>query len=73
MNDSTTTRWRRGRDKGGAKLERRIDRRAPVDGAASDAGVMAAVEAEGGAGVEAILAATGAARSTGRVDLIRRK
>ena len=30
-------------------------------------------QAEGGAGVEAILAATGAARSTGRVDLIRRK
>ena len=30
-------------------------------------------QAEGGAGIEAILAATGAARSTGRVDLIRRK
>ena len=30
-------------------------------------------QAEGGAGVEALLAATGAARSTGRVDLIRRK
>jgi len=30
-------------------------------------------QAEGGVGVEAILAATGAARSTGRVDLIRRK
>ncbi|MDP1632942.1 MAG: DUF2849 domain-containing protein [Caulobacter sp.] len=30
-------------------------------------------QAAGGAGVEAILAATGAARSTGRVDLIRRK
>ena len=30
-------------------------------------------QAEGGAGVAAILAATGAARSTGRVDLIRRK
>jgi sulfite reductase (NADPH) hemoprotein beta-component len=30
-------------------------------------------QAEGGAAVEALLAATGAARSTGRVDLIRRK
>ena len=30
-------------------------------------------QAEGGAGIEALLAATGAARSTGRVDLIRRK
>ena len=30
-------------------------------------------QAEGGAGVAALLAATGAARSTGRVDLIRRK
>ena len=30
-------------------------------------------QAEGGAGVEALLAATGAARSSGRVDLIRRK
>ena len=30
-------------------------------------------QAEGGPGVAALLAATGAARSTGRVDLIRRK
>lgn len=30
-------------------------------------------QAEGGAAIEALLAATGAARSTGRVDLIRRK
>ncbi len=30
-------------------------------------------QADGGPGVEALLAATGAARSTGRVDLIRRK
>lgn len=30
-------------------------------------------QAEGGVGIEALLAATGAARSTGRVDLIRRK
>ena len=30
-------------------------------------------QAEGGAAIEALQAATGAARSTGRVDLIRRK
>lgn len=30
-------------------------------------------QAEGGAAIEALLAATGAARSKGRVDLIRRK
>lgn len=30
-------------------------------------------QAEGGVGIAALLAATGAARSTGRVDLIRRK